>query len=141
MDEANLAMWLRTTRPGAAMLREVLPYLPAELVAEVMERNRTTYVLVKAYGDGWIEVYAERGVRAKVVELPAPETAEQERLLEDWSNVNLSLPFRAIDYPSNKRAGGYVPPFLGFSEFVDGIVERRLNLSFIEGCKIAEGKA
>ena len=134
MDEANLVWWLRATKPGKAVLREVLPFLPRDLLAEVLEQNRTTYVLVKAYGDGWIEVYGPRHVRVRIIELPATENAGQERLLEEWVSVNLNVPYAEIDYPSSRRAVGFVPPWLGFGEYVTKLVDAELGKLLIEGC-------
>jgi hypothetical protein len=133
-DDEHLEKWLLNAKAGLAVLRDVLPDLPETLVREVLSRNRTTYVLVRAYGDGWIEVYGEKHVRAKVIALPATETAEQERLLDDWVPLNVSLPYQQIDYPSNRRACEYVPPYLGFGEFVGGLQERGVAMAYVKGC-------
>jgi hypothetical protein len=133
-DDEHLAKWLLNAKAGLTVLRDVLPDLPETLVREVLSRNRTTYVLVRAYGDGWIEVYGEKHVRAKVIGLPATETADQERLLDEWVPLNLSLPYQQIDYPSNRRACAYVPPYLGFGEFTNGLLERGVEMGCVKGC-------
>ena len=133
-DDEHLGQWLLNTRTGLTVLREALPYLPQNLVDEVIQRNRTTYVLVRAYGDGWIEVYGAKHVRAKVIGLPATECGEQERLIDEWVGLNVSLPYQQIDYPSNRRACAHVPPYLGFGEFVGGLAERGVAMAFVDGC-------
>lgn len=143
-----LVGWLTTTKWGANAIREALYSRNGErFYAEFVERElclmelpaRPTYVLVRAFGDGWIEVYGERHVRAKIIELPATENAAQEKLLDDWVSVNIKLPYQEIDFPSCKRAAAFVPPFLGFGEFVTGLVDRDTALAFLKGCsKIRE---
>lgn len=140
----SLTRWLVTTKWGAEVMRDALYSRNGErFYAEFVERElclidlpaRPTYVLVRAFGDGWIEVYGERHVRAKIIELPATEIADQEKALDDWVGVNVKLPYQAIDYPSCKRAAAFVPPFLGFGEFVMGLVDRDDAMLFLEACK------
>lgn len=129
-DLEHLTRWLVTTKWGQAVLRDALHSQQcAELVMEFAERDTDakpvpTYVLVKAFGDGWIEVYGERHVRANVIELPATDDPEQEKLIDDWVGLNLKLPYQRIDYPSSRRAAGHVTPLFGFGEYVRGL-ERR----------------
>lgn len=67
-DLEHLTRWLVTTKWGQGVLRDAIQSKQcSELVREAVERELETtdakpvptYVLVKAYGDGWIEVYGE----------------------------------------------------------------------------------
>lgn len=143
-DLEHLTRWLVSTKWGQGVMRDAIQSQHcSELVREMVERELATseakpvpaYVLVRAYGDGWIEVYGPKHVRARVVELPATESAEQEKLIDDWVSLNVRLPYQQIDHPSNRRATGYVPPYLGFGEFVNGLVDRDVATACIEGCR------
>ena len=129
--------WLQTTRKGRQILREVLPYFPDDLTAEVLERNRTTYVLVKAWGDGWIEVFGERHVRAQVVGMPATDDLESERMAEEWVDLTLKPHYGAVNYPSWKRATEYIPPYWSFKEFVESAWWRENGPKMIRGIEDA----
>lgn len=136
----GLVGWLTTTKWGAEAIREALYSRNGErFYAEFVERElceielppQPTYVLVKAFGDGWIEVYGERHVRAKVIELPARRSADADKLIEEWVGLNLKLPYQQIDYPSCKRASGYVPPLMELGEYLRAIRLREFELELV----------
>lgn len=116
----GLVKWLTTTKFGQDAIREAI-YSPAgqKLLAELLEREQTTHVLVKAWGDGMVEVFAERHVRVKVVGMPATDDPKEEVLAEEWLDVSLKPCFAGVNYPSWKRGGEYVPPYWSFREFVE----------------------
>lgn len=133
----GLTKWLIQTRFGAEVMRDVLHTRGGErFYGEFIDRElscRPTYVLVKAFADGWVEVYGERHVRVNVLGLPCVETAGEEIELERWVDLSLKLPYQAVNYPSNKRASLQVTPYWSVSEFCQSESKRTLELSVIEG--------
>lgn len=134
-DLEHLTRWLVTTKWGAEVMRDALYSANgARFYEEFVERElsvmelpaRPTYVLVKAFSDGWIEVYGERHVRAKVIQLPYAESAEEEMKLEEYVELCLKLPFKEIHYPSSKRAQLQTIPYWSPSE----CLEIELNREF-----------
>ena len=104
--ELDLLNYLTGTAPGKGLLREALVGSP-EIIQEVLEYNRTTYVLVKVWRDGLVEVMAPRHARAKIVFLGRSVTApEHELALERHLDSLLPHPYQEVHYPSNKRAIG-----------------------------------
>lgn len=135
-----LVGWLTTTKWGADAMREAMySRNGARFYDEFVQRElamgelppQPTYVLVKAFGDGWIEVYGERHVRAKVIELPAMGTVGQDAMIEEWCALNLKLPYQQIDYPSSRRAIAKVKPLMGFGEYMRGIRQTEFELEFL----------
>lgn len=105
--EQDLLHYLTSTPRGRGVLREAVVGTP-EIIQEVLEYNKTTYVLVKAYRDGLVEVYGPRHCRAKIaflgrsITFPGHELAVERQL-----DGRLPAPYREVHYPSNKRAIGH----------------------------------
>lgn len=116
----GVTKWLVTTKTGRAALRDAV-YSPQGrvLLGELIEREQPTYVLVKAWGDGMVEVFAERHVRVHVVGMPATDDPNEEILAEGWLDVSLKPCFQSVNYPTAKRGGEYVTPYLSFRDFVE----------------------
>jgi len=124
----GLTKWLVTTKWGAEVMRDALYSLGGErFYQEFVERElclqdpppRPTYVLVVAHGDGFIEVFGERHVRAKVVWLPVARNVAQEMLLEQWVEVEVKQPYREVYFPSSKRTSENTIPLMDFRAFVE----------------------
>lgn len=135
-DLEHLTRWLVTTKWGAAVMREALySQNGSRFYEEFVERElsvmelpaKPTYVLVKAFSDGWIEVYGEKHVRAKVIELPHAESAEAEIRLEEYVELCLKLPFKEIHFPSSKRAQVQITPYWSPSEYLETELRREFE--------------
>ena len=61
-------------------------------------------VLVLAYADGWIEVYAERHVSAKIVLVPSTGSVAGEVLAERYLDETLPYRYREVHWPGKLRA-------------------------------------
>ena len=105
----NLLSFLTTSRYGKMLLREAVFGGQAEwLVNELLDQNRASYVLVKAYHDGYVEVYGEKDVYAKIVLLGRSVTfPEHEVLLEKAVDGTLSPGHRSVHFPGMKRASAF----------------------------------
>lgn len=115
----GVTKWLVSTKTGRAALRDAV-YSSAEIQNDLNDRQiQPAYVLVKAWGDGRIEVFAERHVRVQIVGLPATDDQETERLAEEWVDFNLKPNFAAVNWPSWKRATEYIPPYWSVREFIE----------------------
>lgn len=102
--DQDLLDYLVGNAHGRCVLREAVS-CSRQIIDEVLEYNRTTYVLVKCYRDGLVEVYGPRSCRAKVVFLGRSVTfPDMEIAVEREVHESLAAPYKEIDYPSNKRA-------------------------------------
>jgi len=105
-SESDLLHYLTTSPRGKGILREACT--EKWITDEILEYNRTTHILVKAYRDGWIEVYGPKTTRARIVFLGRTTTfPEYEVTLERHLDSLLPTPYREVHYPGNRRAIGY----------------------------------
>lgn len=102
-EEALLA-YLLTSSEGRGLLREAA-YAQDWLIKELLERHKATYVLVKVYRDGLVEVYGPNHIRAKIALLGRSETfpeyeIEREREMDD----QLPERYQCYNFPKYRRA-------------------------------------
>ena len=116
----QLKDWLLTTKWGADVLREVLASKDgSRFYAEFVQRElatmpddelptRPTYVVVELAHDGFVKVYGERHVRAKVVQRPGASgsTVRMANLVDEWVELELPRAYRSVYYPTAVRATG-----------------------------------
>lgn len=119
----GVTKWLVSTKTGQTALRDaVYSQNGGAILNELVDRAQPpTYVLVKAWGDGMVEVFAERHVRVQVVGMPATDDPQEEILAEQWLDVSLKPCFQSVNYPSWKRGGEYITPYLSFHDFVSSV--------------------
>ena len=88
--------------------------------------NSTRYVLAVAHADGYFEIFAGKGVRARLVNICQMPTAEGEILAERYLEKSLPKPYRDIYFPGNRIAPGNVlqltPELLAKREFEMDVV-------------------
>lgn len=117
----HLTRWLLTTKWGADVMREVL-YSPdgsrfyeehvAREIAVLPDwavRPEPSYVVVELHGDGYVQVYGPRHVRARIVQRPVTNIQDRARaasLIDEWIALNMPIPYRDIYFPSSCRASG-----------------------------------
>lgn len=115
----GVTKWLVSTKTGRAALRDAV-YASPEIQDDLNDRQTPpAYVLVKAWGDGWIEVFAEKHVRVQIIGLPATDDQEMERLADELASLSLKPPFVAVNWPSWKRATEYIAPYWSVREFIE----------------------
>lgn len=104
--DQDLLDYLVGNAQGRCILREAVS-CSRQIIDEVLEYNRTTYVLVKCYRDGLVEVYGPKSCRARIVFLGRSVTfPEMEMAVEAEVSSKLASPYQEINYPGNKRAIG-----------------------------------
>lgn len=83
--------------------------------------NSNKHVLVVAHADGYIEVFADKGVRARFVNICQMPTVAGEVLAEQFIEAGLPKPFKDIYFPGNRIATGNLlqltPELLAKREF------------------------
>ena len=106
----ELVRWLLNNEAGQDVLR-VANWVQNKRHQEYGEWlvPRTQYALVKAYDDGWLEVYGPRNLQVKVLTLPALNDPQMEIAQEAELDKDLPLPYAKIHYPSAKRATEMIP--------------------------------
>jgi len=65
-------------------------------------RPRPEHVLIVAHGDGFVEVFAEGHVAAKIVIAPFMASAEGEILAEEFVDLTLPKPYRDLHVPCKR---------------------------------------
>lgn len=65
---------------------------------------RTTPVLVAIHSDGYIEVFGDRDIDVRIVNVPAVDSVRGEILAEEFIETNLPPRHRAIYAPGKVRA-------------------------------------
>jgi hypothetical protein len=60
------------------------------------------------HDDGWIEAYAERSVDVRIAVMPRMTTPAGKRLAEQYMELTLPRRYRALYWPSNRRAADMV---------------------------------
>ena len=104
MNQSCAVKWLLETERGRCALREALCWLPDDLEEEFLQRWRPAYVLVKLYRDGEVEVFGPPCVCPKVIRPGRLVTfSEHEIAREKAIDQSLPEPYRAVNFPSNKR--------------------------------------
>ncbi len=61
-------------------------------------------VLILAYGDGWIEAFAEKHVDVRIEIVPCMTTPAGAILAEEYVELSLPKKYRDIYWPGNRRA-------------------------------------
>lgn len=61
-------------------------------------------VLLLAYADGWLELFAERHIQAKIVMVPSTGTIGGELLAEQYLDATLPHRYRDLHWPGKLRA-------------------------------------
>lgn len=88
--------------------------------------NSTKHVLVVAHADGYIEVFADKGIRCRFVNICQMPTVEGEILAERYLEESLPKPFKDIYFPGNRIVTGNVlqltPELLAKREFEVDVV-------------------
>lgn len=146
----HLVRWLLTTPWGSTVMREALASKQAaKYMAEYLERiddselpSRPAYVVVEVASDGWVVVYGERNVRAKIVQRPSAQASVAVRvakLVDEWIWLNLPKPYRSVYYPSMARTTGLCEPTT-LKDLVQSESERQFDLLALRAVESARGK-
>lgn len=69
-----------------------------------IQRPRPVAVLVAIHADGFTEVFGERDIDVRIVNVPAVDSVRGEILAEEFIELNLPPRHRAIYAPGNVRA-------------------------------------
>lgn len=103
---SDLLAFLTGHRYGRMILREAVFGGESEwLVNELLDQNRASYVLVKAYRDGLVEVYGERDVYAEIKLLGRSVTFPEHEIAQEKSvDRTLSPGHKSVHFPGMKRA-------------------------------------
>lgn len=138
-DFESLKRWLLTTKWGAEVMRDVLASKGgARFYDEFVQRelamlddadlpSRPAYVVVELAHDGWVQVYGERNVRARVVQRPGATegSVRMANLVDEWIWLSLPGPFREVYYPSAIRMTGMYERLT-----VQKLCKREVDLAF-----------
>jgi hypothetical protein len=72
------------------------------------KRQQREPVLVVLHADGWVEVFAERHVDARIAVMPFMASAEGQIAADQNLEADLPYPFRTLYWPSRRRAADMV---------------------------------
>jgi hypothetical protein len=103
-DFSSLTNWLVKSEWGQRILRDAVFSKQSQPILDDLLQQVPAHVLVKCHGDGFVEVFGSPGVRAKIIELPYTEEPLQELILEKHVANSLPEPYKAVDWPSSKKA-------------------------------------
>lgn len=102
--EEHLVQYLTKHPQGRSLVRETV-LLEDWAIQDVLDSHKASYVLVKAFRDGLVEVYCKRHVRPRIAFLGRSVTfPEHELLAERELDRSLPEPYRLIHLPGYMRA-------------------------------------
>lgn len=136
-NEDDLLHWLQTTNQGRGLLREALFSAQAgsdarTVVSDIVKSERSHRVLIKAFSDGWLEVYGERHTQVYIIELP--DSTQQLGKVEQYTESKLPWLYRELHAPGYLRETAKIKVGVGYHQFTRQRSETALDLALIEGC-------
>lgn len=78
--------------------------------SQILATEAKATVIVEIHSDGFIRVYGDRHIQAKIINRPLAKTAAAGRLVDELIDSILPQRFADVYFPGNVRATGLVKP-------------------------------